>query len=64
MAARAADRRAVRRRRRAINRVLPLVRAIGADLATDALALLAAGWPAEDVARVVASKGSRTHADE
>jgi hypothetical protein len=58
------ERRAARRQRRVVNRVLPLVRAIGSELATDALAMLAAGQPAEDVARAVAGKGSRMHANE
>lgn len=56
MSERRTDRRAARRRRKTIRRVLPLVRAVGPDLAAEALHLLAAGWTPADVARVIARR--------
>lgn len=53
------ERRAAKRTRRTLNRILPLVKAIGADLAAEALAMIAANEPPEEVARRVAGRLSR-----
>jgi hypothetical protein len=51
--------RADERRRRVLKRVRPLVRAVGRELAREALRLLADGWPPEQVARLTAGRAQR-----